>query len=335
MNAAAGAVDRGRSTGAWCWSSARTAGLGDAASARVRAGAKLCCSRAPGAEAQPPARRHRRRRRRFDLYPLDLEGASPDDYARWPSASARNSAASTGAALRGEFPRADAAGADRSGPIRARVHVNLTARWWLTQACLPLLGAAPDAAVVFALDAQAPGTRVLGRVWPRAGAAWGGAGRRCRPNWGPDRRWIGSTRADAQTAARQRLRRRTRPLAADPARHRPDFAWNCCRRPARDRGGMVADAVTVASAALLLFLIPIRSGTSGVPVAVAPVARARRRRIVLVRELLDRAGIADGVPVGRQAALDLMHLRQESVSIAGGIVLFLIGLRMIFPPPRA
>ena len=29
-----------------------------------------------------------------------------------------------------------------------------------------------------------------------------------------------------------------------------------------------------------------------------------------------------------------MHLRQESVSIAGGIVLFLIGLRMIFPPPE-
>ncbi|NUS61019.1 MAG: hypothetical protein HOQ01_08735, partial [Lysobacter sp.] len=28
------------------------------------------------------------------------------------------------------------------------------------------------------------------------------------------------------------------------------------------------------------------------------------------------------------------HLRQESVSIAGGIVLFLIGLRMIFPPPE-
>ena len=29
-----------------------------------------------------------------------------------------------------------------------------------------------------------------------------------------------------------------------------------------------------------------------------------------------------------------MHLRQESVSIAGGIVLFLIGIRMIFPPPE-
>jgi len=33
-------------------------------------------------------------------------------------------------------------------------------------------------------------------------------------------------------------------------------------------------------------------------------------------------------------ALDLMHLRQESVAIAGGIVLFLIGVRMIFPRPE-
>jgi small neutral amino acid transporter SnatA (MarC family) len=33
-------------------------------------------------------------------------------------------------------------------------------------------------------------------------------------------------------------------------------------------------------------------------------------------------------------ALELMHLREESVSIAGGIVLFLIGIRMIFPRPE-
>ncbi|HZH06819.1 MAG TPA: MarC family protein, partial [Lautropia sp.] len=32
--------------------------------------------------------------------------------------------------------------------------------------------------------------------------------------------------------------------------------------------------------------------------------------------------------------LEMMHLRQESVQIAGGIVLFLIGLRMIFPRPE-
>ena len=34
---------------------------------------------------------------------------------------------------------------------------------------------------------------------------------------------------------------------------------------------------------------------------------------------------------GGKYVLDAMHLRQESVSIAGGIVLFLIGLKMIFP----
>ena len=52
----------------------------------------------------------------------------------------------------------------------------------------------------------------------------------------------------------------------------------------------------------------------------------------------DRLLIALGVLMlflwGGQYALELMHLRQESVSIAGGIVLFLIGLRMIFPSPH-
>ncbi|MFX4717688.1 SDR family oxidoreductase, partial [Acinetobacter baumannii] len=32
------------------------------------------------------------------------------------------------------------------------LHVNLTAPWWLSQACLPLLAKAPDAALVFAVD---------------------------------------------------------------------------------------------------------------------------------------------------------------------------------------
>src|SRR3546814_18231710 len=57
---------------------------------------------------------------------------------------------------------------ERSDPARfARaVHVNLTARAWLTQACLPLLRKAPDSAVVFAVDD-------LARV---GGAYWGGYG---------------------------------------------------------------------------------------------------------------------------------------------------------------
>jgi small neutral amino acid transporter SnatA (MarC family) len=52
---------------------------------------------------------------------------------------------------------------------------------------------------------------------------------------------------------------------------------------------------------------------------------------VLARELLIALGVLLVFLWGGRYVLDLMHLRQESVSIAGGIVLFLIGLKMIFP----
>lgn len=61
---------------------------------------------------------------------------------------------------------------------------------------------------------------------------------------------------------------------------------------------------------------------------------AGRQRIVLARELLIALVVLMAFLWGGKYALELMHLRQESVSIAGGIVLFLIGLRMIFPPPE-
>lgn len=87
------------------------------------------------------------------LYPLDLEGATPDDYAELADR------------LHAELGRLDGVlhcAAEFKGltPLEhtdpaafARiVHVNLTAPWWLSQACLPLLRQAQDAALVFALD---------------------------------------------------------------------------------------------------------------------------------------------------------------------------------------
>ena len=55
---------------------------------------------------------------------------------------------------------------------------------------------------------------------------------------------------------------------------------------------------------------------------------------VLARELLIALGVLMLFLWCGKYALELMHLRQESVSIAGGIVLFLIGIRMIFPRPE-
>ncbi|MET4572297.1 NAD(P)-dependent dehydrogenase (short-subunit alcohol dehydrogenase family) [Stenotrophomonas rhizophila] len=103
------------------------------------------------------------------LYPLDLEGATPDDYA------------TLAGRLQSELGRldgvlycaADFAGltpfehADPAAFARA-VHVNLTAPAWLAQACLPLLRQRDDAALVFTVDDPA---RVGRAFWGGYGAA--------------------------------------------------------------------------------------------------------------------------------------------------------------------
>ncbi|MEJ7745673.1 MAG: SDR family NAD(P)-dependent oxidoreductase [Luteimonas sp.] len=101
------------------------------------------------------------------LYPLDMEGASPDDYAE------------LAARIEAELGRLDGvlhcaaefgglsplANTDPAAFARA-VHVNVTAPCWLTQACLPLLKRSHDAAIVFAVDDVARVTQ----------AYWGGYG---------------------------------------------------------------------------------------------------------------------------------------------------------------
>jgi len=89
--------------------------------------------------------------------------------------------------------------------------------------------------------------------------------------------------------------------------------------------------VTTLSAALLLFLILDPLGNIPVFLGLLKPLPAHRRRIVLARELLIALGVLLGFLWGGKYVLEAMHLRQESVSIAGGIVLFLIGLKMIFP----
>lgn len=90
--------------------------------------------------------------------------------------------------------------------------------------------------------------------------------------------------------------------------------------------------MTIASAALLLFLILDPLGN--IPVFLSMLRRLspQRQRIVLARELLIALLVLMAFLWAGKYALEVMHLRQESVAIAGGIVLFLIGIRMIFPP---
>lgn len=88
----------------------------------------------------------------------------------------------------------------------------------------------------------------------------------------------------------------------------------------------------VVSAAILLFLIMDPLGNVPVFLSLLKALPPARRRFVLARELVIALLVLLLFLYSGQALLELLHLRQESVSIAGGIVLFLIGIRMIFPP---
>ena len=92
--------------------------------------------------------------------------------------------------------------------------------------------------------------------------------------------------------------------------------------------------MTTLSAALLLFLILDPLGNIPVFLSLLKPLPPHRQRIVVMRELLIALGVLFGFLWCGKIVLDAMHLRQESVSIAGGIVLFLIGLKMIFPSPE-
>lgn len=85
------------------------------------------------------------------------------------------------------------------------------------------------------------------------------------------------------------------------------------------------------SAAIMLFLIMDPLGNLPIFMSVLKSIEPKRRRIILIRELLLALVILFVFLFSGQAVLDFLNVRQESVSIAGGIILFLIAVKMIFP----
>ena len=88
------------------------------------------------------------------------------------------------------------------------------------------------------------------------------------------------------------------------------------------------------STAVLLLLVIDPFGN--VPLVVSTLSRvpaARRPRIIL-RECVFAYIILLGFMAGGRGFLALLHLSDESLTIAGGVILFLIALRMVFPRPE-
>ncbi len=89
--------------------------------------------------------------------------------------------------------------------------------------------------------------------------------------------------------------------------------------------------INTLSAGILLFLIMDPLGNIPLFLSLLKNVEPRRRRYVLIREMLIALVVLFGFLLGGRYILAVLQLKQESVSIAGGLVLFLIGVRMIFP----
>ncbi|MCC5879692.1 MAG: YhgN family NAAT transporter [Idiomarina sp.] len=89
--------------------------------------------------------------------------------------------------------------------------------------------------------------------------------------------------------------------------------------------------IITATVTLLLIMNPL--GNLPIFLSVLRHVEPKRRRVVLMRELLFALGFMLLFLWLGSSLLSSLGLRQESVSIAGGIILFIIALRLIFPQP--
>lgn len=87
------------------------------------------------------------------------------------------------------------------------------------------------------------------------------------------------------------------------------------------------------SAVVLLVLVLDPFGNVPLVVAAMRGVPAERRRRVIVRECAIAYALLVAFLYGGKAFLSLMHLTETSLEIAGGVILFLIALRMVFSHP--
>ena len=85
------------------------------------------------------------------------------------------------------------------------------------------------------------------------------------------------------------------------------------------------------SAAVTLFLIMDPLGNIPIFLSTLQNVDPKRRPSIIIRETIIVLAVMISFLFVGQYLLDFLGLKQESISIAGGIILFLIALKMIFP----
>ncbi len=89
--------------------------------------------------------------------------------------------------------------------------------------------------------------------------------------------------------------------------------------------------MTLFSAALLLFLVMDPVGNIPVFLSTLKNVEKKRRKFIILRELIIALLVLIGFLFGGRYVLQALQISDPSLTIAGGIILFLIALRMIFP----
>jgi multiple antibiotic resistance protein len=89
--------------------------------------------------------------------------------------------------------------------------------------------------------------------------------------------------------------------------------------------------MTTLSAALLLFLVMDPLGNIPLFMTTLKKVDSARQQFVVVRELLIALVVLVGFLFTGQYILKLLHLSETALTTAGGIILMIIAIRMIFP----
>ena len=87
----------------------------------------------------------------------------------------------------------------------------------------------------------------------------------------------------------------------------------------------------ILSAATMLFLIMDPLGNLPIVLSILKHIDPKRRRIVLIRELMFALVILLLFLFAGQSIMNFLHVQPETLSISGGIILFIIAIKMIFP----
>lgn len=93
-------------------------------------------------------------------------------------------------------------------------------------------------------------------------------------------------------------------------------------------------ATTIWSTSVLLFFLIDPLGNIPVLLSVLNGIDSKRQKRIIIREMMIALVILCLFLFAGQPLLNFLHLQEEAVTISGGIILLIIGIRMIFPQPE-